>query len=95
MVDLYSGFGHVCSNGLALHLLYYESNVGFRLIYGSGYIYLTGPGESGKINPVYPAVSTRKTGLHRTGAQPCPSATCQFGLISLTMGTYGGDLGLS
>ena len=59
------------------------------------YIYLTGPGESGKINPVYPAVSTQKTGSHRTGAQPCPSAACQFGLTSLTEGTYGGELGLS
>ena len=59
------------------------------------YIYLTGPGESGKINPVYPAVSTQKTGSHRTGAQPCPSAACKVGLTSLTEGTYGGELGLS
>lgn len=35
--------------------------MGFRLIYGAGYIYLTGPGESGKINPVYAAVSTQRT----------------------------------
>lgn len=45
--------------------------MGFRLIYGSG-LYTSGPGGSGEINPVDPAVSTQRTGLHKDRSPAFP-----------------------
>lgn len=64
------------------------------LYMGHVYILLALVGQV-KLTPFIQQFLPREQDYTRTGAQPFPSVTCQFGLISLPKGKYGGELILS